>query len=160
MSMNNDLQDFKDLRRLLALKRHEQPPPGYFHHFSGNVISRIRAGEQAPDYAAHSSFAWPWLQRFWNALETKPALAGALGASLCAVMLWAVVSTGNLGTTTIATEPSGPFDLSRAPAEGSMLNGATVSFPSLNGLSAPAHDAFFGGWPPKARLAAFPLTDN
>src|SRR5262245_49312752 len=95
MSMNPDSQGFEDLRRLLALKRHEQPPPGYFQDFSRDVILRIRAGERASDRAP--GFLTAWLQKFWLALETKPALAGALGAGLCAVVLWAVVSTENLG---------------------------------------------------------------
>ncbi len=43
--MNENEQNFDELKRLLKLKRHEVPPPGYFNNFSGEVISRIRAGE-------------------------------------------------------------------------------------------------------------------
>lgn len=89
MSMNPEQDNFQALQRLLALKRYEQPPPGYFDRFSVQVVARLRAGERgAPD-----SF-WEWLrleaaglQRLWSALETKPVFAGALGAGVCGLLL-------------------------------------------------------------------------
>jgi hypothetical protein len=92
MSMSQDSQDFTSLRRLLALKRYEQPPPGYFNHFSTQVIARIKAGEGAHESALGSLF-WeaPWLQRLWAALETKPILASAFGAAVCVLLIGGVV---------------------------------------------------------------------
>jgi hypothetical protein len=85
--MNPDPQDFEQLRRLFAIKRHEQPPPGYFDRFSREVVSRIKAGEQG-DRVHDGS----WLQRIWAALETKPVFAGAFGASVCAVLISGLLS--------------------------------------------------------------------
>jgi hypothetical protein len=92
MSMSQESQDFESLRRLLALKRYEQPPPGYFNNFSSEVIARIKAGEGAHENVLERLF-WeaPWLQRLWSALETKPIMAGAFGAAVCALLVAGVV---------------------------------------------------------------------
>ena len=90
--MSQDNEDFGSLRRLLALKRHEQPPPGYFNDFSGQVIARIKAGERA-DESALDRLLWeaPWLQRLWAALEAKPILAAAFGATVCGLLIFGVI---------------------------------------------------------------------
>src|SRR5436309_7076035 len=80
MSMSPESENFEQLRRLLILKRHEQPPPGYFHHFSREVIVRIKAGDTGETVtAAWWSWQGSWLQRAWTAIESRPALAGAFG---------------------------------------------------------------------------------
>ena len=90
--MSPEQENFDSLRRLLALKRHEQPPPGYFQDFSGQVVARIRAGEKADRSGFWESLSWeaPWLQRLWGAFEAKPILAGALGMGVCGLLVSAV----------------------------------------------------------------------
>src|SRR5580704_4090730 len=39
--MNSEPDDFEALRKLMALKRHEQPPPGYFGRLPDRITSRI-----------------------------------------------------------------------------------------------------------------------
>ena len=93
MSMHPDAPNFRRLLCLLTIKRYEQAPPGYFQHFPGEVISRIRAGERAadPNVLQLMLIEWPWLQRFWTGLETKPALTGLIGAGACALLLAALL---------------------------------------------------------------------
>ena len=93
MSMNPEQDNFQPLQRLLALKRHEQPPPGYFENFSAQVLARIEAGERAaPDtFWEWLSLEATWLQNLWGALETKPVFAGALGAGVCGLLLAGVL---------------------------------------------------------------------
>jgi len=85
----HEQENFDSLRRLLALKRHEQPPPRYFQDFSGHVIARLRAGERVDRSGFWESLSWeaPWLQRLWGAFETKPILAGALGMLVCGLLV-------------------------------------------------------------------------
>lgn len=82
--MNPEREEFTNVRRLIALKRYEQPPPGYFRDFSSRVILRIER-EQASRKDAH------WLQRFWAALETRPAFAGLFSATLCGLLVAGVI---------------------------------------------------------------------
>ena len=91
--MNNNENNFEALRQLLALKRHEIPPPGYFHNFSGEVMSRIRAGEASDRSGASQKLAEeaPWLVRFLRLFEAKPAFAGAFGAIMCLLLLFGIV---------------------------------------------------------------------
>lgn len=82
--MSENEQDFEALRRLLALKRHEVPPPGYFEDFSSNVIARVRASEAAA--------RMPWFLRFVQAFESRPAYPVALASSLCMVLLFGIIT--------------------------------------------------------------------
>jgi hypothetical protein len=87
--MNQDTENFEQLRLLLKLKRYEQPPPGYFNDFSSQVIARIKLGERGENSAVIEGLLWeaPWLQRLWAAFEAKPILAGAFGLAVCCVLI-------------------------------------------------------------------------
>src|SRR5512140_1774961 len=97
MSMSPEQEQFENLRRLLALKRYEQPPPGYFHNFSREVIVRIRSGEASGD-PAWETLSWeaPWLQRLWGAFEAKPILAGVFGVAVCSLLISGAVYSGRM----------------------------------------------------------------
>jgi hypothetical protein len=66
--METEPNDFRDLRRLLALKRHECPPPGYFDRFSAKVVARLEAQR------IHE--ATPLWRRWLSELIERPALTG------------------------------------------------------------------------------------
>jgi hypothetical protein len=102
--MSEDSPDFRALRRLLTLKRYEQPPPGYFHRFSGEVMARIEAGDTG-EAGATTRFFWDagWLQRLWSALEAKPVVAGAFGLAVCSLLIWGVISSEKADIPPIAT---------------------------------------------------------
>lgn len=136
MSMSSEQDNFEQLRRLLALKRHETPPPGYFDRFSLQVSARIRAGE-----GAHPSVLAPfgWFQRLWELFERKPVFAGAFGAAVSAIIVWGVVTTEVIDTTAPAFAenmtsqlPLGSRRLSSTPP---LLGQASLaSFSSTNGI--------------------------
>lgn len=105
--MNPEQENFQDLRRLLALKRHEQPPPGYFEHFSGNVIARIRAGEVGHEtWFERLLEEAPWLQQLWSAFTGKPVFAGGFGLAVCGVLVAGVILSDDTNPAAMAVLPA------------------------------------------------------
>ncbi len=92
--MTQPPEDFTDLRRMLALKRHEIPPPGYFNGFSAKVIARIEAAELVAPL--------PWWRAFLAPLNWQRGLAGA-NALIC-------VGTGLVGVAAYHAARSVPED--------------------------------------------------
>ena len=83
-------ENFDQLRRLLALKRYEAPPPGYFHSFSSRVMAHIEAAELAP----------AWWQKLGLDFNFKPALVCGLGVVVCGLL-----SAGVLTSVVTADQP-------------------------------------------------------
>ena len=91
--MNESNQNFAELKRLLKLKQHEVPPPGYFNNFSGEVVARIRAGEAGGSerLVDQLQLQVPWLMSLLRIFETKPGVIGGFATSLCLLLLIGVV---------------------------------------------------------------------
>jgi hypothetical protein len=90
--MNENENNFAALRQLLKLKQQEIPPPGYFNSFSGQVIARIRAGEDSLKTEDEKYFSEaPWLLKLLRAFEFKPAFSGAFASALCLLLVFGVV---------------------------------------------------------------------
>jgi len=90
--MNENGQNFDELKKLLKLKRHEVPPPGYFNHFSDSVISRIREGEaRGGTMIERLNDSAPWLVNFLRIFEARPGVVGSFATSLCLLLLFGVV---------------------------------------------------------------------
>jgi hypothetical protein len=105
--MNQDTENFEQLRRLLVLKRHEQPPPGYFNSFSDQVIARIKSGDKGEtgDFLERLFGEAPWIQRIWAILEAKPVLAGVFGVAVCGLLITGVVYSDKADVSSVALVP-------------------------------------------------------
>ena len=79
-------KEFETLRKALALKRYEQPPPGYFNRLPNQIMARIEAGEGETKF---------W-QRFIPSFTLRPAMAYGLGLAVCGVVAVSVYYTSNL----------------------------------------------------------------
>jgi hypothetical protein len=133
MSEKNE-DDFEALRRLLALKRHEVPPPGYFEDFSSRVIGKIRAGEAVREL--------PWILRLLQTIETKPAYPVAFASALCTLLLFGIVSveqSPDLVSNPVFPGPADPgFSLTR---------GSQQAVAIVNNTNPPVDVPLFGSQP-------------
>ncbi|HEY5232385.1 MAG TPA: hypothetical protein VIK35_02470 [Verrucomicrobiae bacterium] len=91
--MNENENNLDSLRRLLAFKKRETPPPGYFDNFSTQVVNRIRAGGSHGRTKAREEFfsEAPWLLKFLQIFEARPAFASAFAGALCLVLVLGIV---------------------------------------------------------------------
>ena len=161
--MSETNNNFEDLKRLLELKRREIPPPGYFHHFSGDVVARIRTGESggAQSFLERLHADSPYLTALLQLVGAKPGIVGALASGACLLLLVGVLFTNRSepGSTAApmvfaqsATEASPTLASSDTlePAD----NGITVSTNPVSSLQ-PANTLFGAPQNPLFQSAGF-----
>ena len=98
----NEPNEFESLKQLLALKRHEEPPPGYFDRLPGEVRARIAHA------AAHPEPAW---RRWLAAWDGSPALAtsyAVVAGTLVLGGVWWTKQSGTPGGPQLVTVPVPP----------------------------------------------------
>ena len=83
--MNPQPDNVEALRKLLALKRYELPPPGFFQTFSTRVIHRLEQLE--------SSRPRRWWQCLALPFDFKPALICACGVVVCGLFSAGVIAS-------------------------------------------------------------------
>jgi hypothetical protein len=153
----NENENFETLRQLLALKRHEVPPPGYFDRFSGNVIARIRAEENKSSQS--------WFSKIIEALELKPAFAGAFASAVCLLMLFGIVYAGADSSTSQSLFQSAEnsqftsqlASASQQPATSTVVNQVFASSPTNFDASLQPIASSFGSQNPMFQQASFSL---
>jgi hypothetical protein len=127
---NHSEPEFTQLRRLLVLKRHEQPPPGYFDFLAGQIQVTLRSS-QAPQSPPPMGVLQRLLQRL-ETLQARPAFAVGVGGAFLGLLVGAVVL---LESAEPATQPEGQWltEISSQPVstEGIMAASALDATPLL-----------------------------
>jgi len=119
--MKNNPQEFEKLRRLLALKRHEIPPPGYFDSFSGIVVDRIHTEQETK--------AGMW-QQVLTLFRERPAISWSF--SMASVLVLFAATNAFDGPP--ASQPGplpGLADTGASPAAASMMFSTNFSPPTF-----------------------------
>jgi hypothetical protein len=70
------------LQRLLALKRHERPPPGFFERLPNRILVNIRAGTEMEEH--------PWWSYLFGGILREPMIAGSYAALGIGALLFGV----------------------------------------------------------------------
>lgn len=91
------------LQQLLHLKRHEQPPPGYFNNFLADFHRRLDAEEQA------RASRWQWVRALWQPLPTvRYALVTVASLTLAIGLFWQLNAAPR---TAVQNQPVGPAQI-------------------------------------------------
>jgi hypothetical protein len=161
--MNDNDNNFEPLRRLLTLKRYEVPPPGYFNNFSGQVISRIRAG--AANGSSSMIFDTSWLSKLFQAFSAKPAFASAFASALCLLLVFGIVFAEHpdysapqpLLAQATENSPLAAVSQSALPSDQNMF-ASSISNNSMSSLQPVA--SLFGSRNPFAQQVSFSIPGN
>lgn len=104
--MKPEAENFETLKKLLALKRHEQPAPGYFDSLPAEISARISdLDSERADNKIRGVQVAAWVHMTWNMLSARPILAGAFSVCLTSLVLWNVLSAYNRPNETMAENP-------------------------------------------------------
>jgi hypothetical protein len=93
--MNSNPDELNELQKVLALKRHEQPPTQFFRSLSGNVIERLQTGEAPAEPT--------WRQKAGLDFDAKPVLVCATGVGVCGLLLLGLISSQHVELPAVAT---------------------------------------------------------
>lgn len=116
--MQDQSPDFEKLRHLLALKRHENPPPGYFRDFSRRVLTQLET-EEARERQS-------WLGRLTELFQTRPAISWSfcMATGLVVIAATTLFENGQVDTSadSLSVRPVAAMtDQPAAPAAGAFL---------------------------------------
>jgi hypothetical protein len=137
------LPDHSNLQRLLTLKRHETPPPGYFDQFPAIVIGRIRAGERTGENSFLVIFSGPgWVRRLFGLLEARSALAGAAGVAVCGVLIAGLFHSESTSDATVGLMQVAPPPGSVQPFATSFETASSTVATNPLALTAPTESLF------------------
>jgi hypothetical protein len=166
--MSENENNFEALRRLLALKRYETPPPGYFNSFSSHVLKQIRDGRNVESTGSLGNlFAQaPWLEKLLQVFNAKPVFASGFAGALCLLLFFGIVYAERpdlasqplleAATTTASFSALSPTALSPLPEQMGIVSSTN---PVLS-LQAVASTAVFGQQNPLAQPASFSIPGN
>lgn len=93
--MNPDQENFEALRKLLALKKYEQPPPRYFSELPTKIWTRI---EREP-------VSVPFWERFLPNVGINPALAYSFGLLACGTLVLGIGHSLKSDPTQVVVQP-------------------------------------------------------
>lgn len=159
--MVNDSQQFDALRKLLAVKQHEIPPPGYFDRLPRDIHARLAAQNQpaARTPEPQRPRSTNWLANLIRLAEARPSLAGAFSAGVCGLILTGIIYANQQEKPATSILPEIVQTPPLLPATDQTMSWAngTPMLASTNPLLArPPAAGLFDGTYLKSQPAAFP----
>lgn len=156
--MNAD-ENFDSLKKLLALKRHELPPPGYFNDLPRRITTRLERGETAP-----AASLW---ETIFALLGRRPAFVYSFLVLISGVLVFGMVFAARVEPP--ATNAAGPGlpAMASGPLSTPMpATGLSTEPVAFNGLASSTNPVAAGDLPslfdgrPALRLNVQPVSSD
>ncbi len=106
--MSDSQENFEALQKLLALKRHEQPPPGYFDRLPDTIAARIHRETRGERFLAS-------IQEWLGRIGFRPAVAYGFLTALCALIVLGIGYSLRMDNQSVSNMPT-PEDWWRVSA--------------------------------------------
>ena len=147
--MNPDTNDFDRLRKLLALKRYELPPPRYFNEFSGRVMARLAEPQ------LRKASALTWWHRLGFDFDLGPAMMCGVGIVICGLLSFGIIEAMQIAEPDSGAAPANSFAIGSPTTPsiaglGSLASVETVNATPFTSQSASPFNQFHLGVTPVA----------
>ena len=149
--MNPDQENFEALRKLLALKKYEQPPPRYFSELSTKIWTRIEREDQNPSFWA----------RLFPDFRLNPAFAYSFGLLACGSLVFGIGYTLSTEPQQTVASPINNNLLVASPklaikeAPFNFSNSHPTQLASTNPVMTPELPSLFNGIPVQVQPASY-----
>ncbi len=144
--MEQSPQDHDSIRKLMAIKRHESPPFGFFDQFHARVMDRIA------DQIERSKLAW-W-DRGLLLFDSKPVLAGAYAVTVAGLFVCGLGFSRMIQTETAELELGGNSMVLTPPIQPAGFSASRFGAPVWS--VDPGTVAMAAGTPGQARIMPDP----
>jgi hypothetical protein len=148
--MNAEQDNFQALRKLMTLKRHEQPPPGYFDQLPGRIMAKINTPVETQGF----------IEQLLTRYILRPAFAFTMGLAVCGMFATGITYSLKANPGMMSAQPHvEPWELASSGASTQPIALHVSGFDAFSGTNQDieTRPSLFNNLTPRAVPASFSI---